>query len=758
MAGVAGATLEYTDGSLKTATADGSGKYSFPVSYDWSGTVTPFKAGFTFSPAFKTYTNVRANQTAQNYSATLITYTISGKAGVGGATLSYTDGSPKTATADSGGNYSFTVSYNWSGVVIPSKSGYTFVPVSRMYSNVLSNKTDQNYAAYPPPSAQFDTWPLKINVGETVLFHLVNTSNLSTCSWNYGDGSGTGTSCSPYHSYTYTKAGFHTVSLTVTGPGGSDSVTLTRYITVYPTLVVNKTGNGTGTITSNPVGINCGSSCGGNFDYHTVITLTAVPTAGSTFVGWNGGGCSGTESCTVNVQTATEVTAHFEKIVAVCPSITDWKGEYWVNSSLYGTPVLCRNDASLDFDWRYNSPDPSILPDNFSAQWTRTINFSAGRYQFFIDHDDGARLYIDDMLHPVLDKWGTCCTVDLSNPIPLAEGNHVLRMQYYEEGGAANAHLWWVKLNPVVLSITRANPAPTIAPSVQFTVSFSESVTGVNIHDFSLTTNGIAGASITGIIGSGAARTVTVNTGKGNGTIRLNVVDDDSILNVASVPLGGVGAGNGNYTAGEIYTITEGVNVTIGTQPLISSPIVSGSTVIIAPPNIVDGPVKVKSSRSANIFTSERVISGNSFNEVMGFPTNQHTTEYWFPWYDNTSMNTWLLVGNPSSTSTANVDVYIGGVKRNSYAIAKGKSVTPRFNLQTGPVRVVSTNGVPIFTSERSLYGANNAFNEVMGYPANQFATEYWFPWYDNTSMTTWVLVGNPPPAPRPRWTSLWVR
>ena len=57
-AGVAGATLSYTDGTPKTATADGSGLYSLQVSYNWSGTVTPSKAGYSFLPAVKTYTNV----------------------------------------------------------------------------------------------------------------------------------------------------------------------------------------------------------------------------------------------------------------------------------------------------------------------------------------------------------------------------------------------------------------------------------------------------------------------------------------------------------------------------------------------------------------------------------------------------------------------------------------------------------------------------------------------------------------------------
>jgi hypothetical protein len=156
---------------------------------------------------------------------------------------------------------------------------------------------------------------------------------------------------------------------------------------------------------------------------------------------------------------------------------------------------------------------------------------------------------------------------------------------------------------------------------------------------------------------------------------------------------------------------------------------------------IQNGPVKISSRYSTSLFTSQRVISGSSFNELMGYPNNQLTTEYWFPWYDNVTMDTWILVANPS-TSSANVSIYIGSAKYN-YTIPAGGKITPRYSgVQNGLVRVISTNGVKILASERAVY--NGSFNEVMGYPANQLTTEYWFPLYDNVSMDTWVLVGNP--------------
>ena len=70
---------------------------------------------------------------------------ISGNVGVGGVTLSYLDGAPKTATSQTDGSYSLTVSNNWSGTVIPSHPCYSFSPANRNYSNVTINQTAQNY-------------------------------------------------------------------------------------------------------------------------------------------------------------------------------------------------------------------------------------------------------------------------------------------------------------------------------------------------------------------------------------------------------------------------------------------------------------------------------------------------------------------------------------------------------------------------------------------------------------------------------------
>ena len=76
-------------------------------------------------------------------------------------------------------------------------------------------------------------------------------------------------------------------------------------------LLVARAGTGRGTVTSNPVGIACGTDCVQNYPLGTEVTLTAVAAADSTFAGWSGAGCTGTAPCKVTMNAAATVTATF---------------------------------------------------------------------------------------------------------------------------------------------------------------------------------------------------------------------------------------------------------------------------------------------------------------------------------------------------------------------------------------------------------------------------------------------------------------
>lgn len=76
-------------------------------------------------------------------------------------------------------------------------------------------------------------------------------------------------------------------------------------------LTITKTGSGSGTVTSNPTGINCGSVCSYNFVEGTSPTLTATPAAGSAFSGWSNNICTGTGLCSLDMDADQNITATF---------------------------------------------------------------------------------------------------------------------------------------------------------------------------------------------------------------------------------------------------------------------------------------------------------------------------------------------------------------------------------------------------------------------------------------------------------------
>jgi len=78
------------------------------------------------------------------------------------------------------------------------------------------------------------------------------------------------------------------------------------------TVTVQKQGIGSGTISSTPLGIDCGTTCSGDFEQGTMVSFNAATAPRSVFVGWSGGACSGAvPTCTVLINANQTVTATF---------------------------------------------------------------------------------------------------------------------------------------------------------------------------------------------------------------------------------------------------------------------------------------------------------------------------------------------------------------------------------------------------------------------------------------------------------------
>ena len=132
-----------------------------------------------------------------------------------------------------------------------------------------------------------------------------------------------------------------------------------------------------------------------------------------------------------------------------------WKGEYFNNATLNGSPVMVRDDgaATLAFDWGYGTPSAScgIPVDRFSARWTRAVTLDAATYRFHATVDDGVRLYVDGVLK--IDGWRIQAPTEYTADVVLAAGAHSLVMEYYEDGGGAMAKLSWELLPQCVATV-----------------------------------------------------------------------------------------------------------------------------------------------------------------------------------------------------------------------------------------------------------------------------------------------------------------
>jgi hypothetical protein len=85
-------------------------------------------------------------------------------------------------------------------------------------------------------------------------------------------------------------------------------------------LDVSKSGTGSGTVASNPTGVNCGTDCTEIYNNGTIVTLTTTADAGSNFIGWTGA-CTGVGDCIVTMNSSKSVTAVFDLIPQIKPTV-----------------------------------------------------------------------------------------------------------------------------------------------------------------------------------------------------------------------------------------------------------------------------------------------------------------------------------------------------------------------------------------------------------------------------------------------------
>ncbi|MCU0619988.1 MAG: InlB B-repeat-containing protein [Gemmatimonadales bacterium] len=271
---------------------------------------------------------------------------------------SFDAGTAVTLTATPGSNYAFA---GWGGAC--SGTGAC---------NVTMNGALSVTASFTPTGTQHQ---LAVNVtgSGTVTSAPSGIDCGSTCQAAFASGTAVTLTATPASNYTFTGwsgdcTGTGTCSVTM---NGSRLVTAT-FTLVHHQLTVTVTG--TGTVTSNPSGIDCGSTCQASFGMGTPVTLTATPAGGQQLTGW-GGACSGTGSCIVTMDAAKTVTATFAAIQHQLTVTATGGGAVTSNPAGIDCGATCT--ASFD-DGAYVTLTPTPTAEHEFVEWTGDCTGSGG--------------------------------------------------------------------------------------------------------------------------------------------------------------------------------------------------------------------------------------------------------------------------------------------------------------------------------------------------------------------------------------------
>jgi hypothetical protein len=184
-----------------------------------------------------------------------------------------------------------------------------------------------------------------------------------------------------------------------------------------------------------------------------------------------------------------------------------WKGEYFNNANLAGSPVMTRDDGSndsLNFNWGAGAPSSdcnlTIFPDYFSVRWTRTVNFAQGVYRFTGAGDNGVRLWIDDQLK--INRWTETVGTDTAN-VQLSLGNHKIALEFFETYGGAAVSLSWAPMLPPTNLVASAVSASQINLSWADNSSFEDGFKIERWNGIGYSQISAVGANITAYADSG---------------------------------------------------------------------------------------------------------------------------------------------------------------------------------------------------------------------------------------------------------------
>lgn len=139
---------------------------------------------------------------------------------------------------------------------------------------------------------------------------------------------------------------------------------------------------------------------------------------------------------------------HLDDNVYVAPGSTEhgFKGEYFNNANLQGSPVATKTDANINFNFQNGAGVEGVGTSNYSIRWTAELRPSQdGEYIFHLGGDDGFCLYIDG--NKVINDWNPGQERTKTYQMRLSGGkNYNIKVEYFQGSGAALVEFYWTKV------------------------------------------------------------------------------------------------------------------------------------------------------------------------------------------------------------------------------------------------------------------------------------------------------------------------
>jgi hypothetical protein len=207
---------------------------------------------------------------------------------------------------------------------------------------------------------------------------------------------------------------------------------------------------------------------------------------------------------------------------------------------------------------------------------------------------------------------------------------------------------------------------------------------------------------------------------------------------------------SGQLRFANVDTVPTMVTVTIGGQVQDTYSLQPNESQRVTYP-LDTGPVVIQSSAGAKIIAALRdayLSNGQveSFAQLMGLPKEQLSETYYFPAYNNVTLDGQLRFANADTVPTT-VTVTIGGQVQGTYNLLPNESKRVSYPLDSGPVVIQSSNGAQLIAALRDAYlvsGQVVSFVQLMGLPFEALSDTYYFPAYNNVTLSGQLRFGVP--------------